>query len=584
MSPRSPFRLLVLASALLVVALASVACSGTNRATIVQGSPPVEPMPLPFTSSFKAVTMADFQQQIGRRTINAATFGANGEDRNDDTNALQKAFDAVPDTGATVRLPAGTYFVSTRLSITRPTALVGAGQNQTRIVASGQGYHLLDATRSFAVSDLSLERAPAAVNSAFKAINLNLYRASVTETPLAELVVERVAINGFDIGIYADGGAGMLVTNVLVRNVQVESNRLTTAQPTTGYTPTVNINRAAQVEVTGSELTQPLERQSNNIYMIGSERIRITDNAIRGGVGIKVVSGEFRAIKEVAITNNRFKSTSLSVLLITEKHPFEGVQIENNEFTQSRVVAAGSADVLITTQSGYRAQPYAYRQVQLLRNRFRDVARGVVRVEMGDGNEFGTLTLDGNTYERWGTAEPGSYDVVSTGRRGRYNRLIVRGETADGQGIGRAYIGASNFASAAFGSVVERGVRAPVSTRNEQSRLNRAVDQTVANLPPAEDERRQGVNLSEEEKRRFVSKYESRAPQGTMRIELVGGELRAIVPGQPVYTLVPVSPTRFRLQNTPDGFFVEFNVDKGIVKSLTVERGRYPKVVLYPVR
>ena len=48
------------------------------------------------------------------------------------------------------------------------------------------------------------------------------------------------------------------------------------------------------------------------------------------------------------------------------------------------------------------------------------------------------------------------------------------------------------------------------------------------------------------------------------------GELKLTVPGQPVYTLLADSPTRFRMTgaNVPAGFFVEYEMANGAVKSL----------------
>jgi hypothetical protein len=48
------------------------------------------------------------------------------------------------------------------------------------------------------------------------------------------------------------------------------------------------------------------------------------------------------------------------------------------------------------------------------------------------------------------------------------------------------------------------------------------------------------------------------------------GELKLTVPGQPVYTLLADSPTRFRLTGAsiPAGFFLEYEVANGVVKSV----------------
>lgn len=51
------------------------------------------------------------------------------------------------------------------------------------------------------------------------------------------------------------------------------------------------------------------------------------------------------------------------------------------------------------------------------------------------------------------------------------------------------------------------------------------------------------------------------------------GNLRLSVPGQPTYTLLADSPTRFRLTGPPGmpaGFFAEFQMENGMAKTLTL--------------
>src|SRR5262249_9180688 len=63
------------------------------------------------------------------------------------------------------------------------------------------------------------------------------------------------------------------------------------------------------------------------------------------------------------------------------------------------------------------------------------------------------------------------------------------------------------------------------------------------------------ITLSEDELKKFAGKYALETPPVELSIELVGGKLKAVVPGQPVYTLVPVKPSRFRIDGAPAGYF-----------------------------
>ncbi|HLA11678.1 MAG TPA: serine hydrolase [Pyrinomonadaceae bacterium] len=91
-----------------------------------------------------------------------------------------------------------------------------------------------------------------------------------------------------------------------------------------------------------------------------------------------------------------------------------------------------------------------------------------------------------------------------------------------------------------------------------------------------------GIKLSEEDLRKFVGRYALEAPPVEISIELIGGSLKATVPGQPVYTLVPVAADRFQLEGAPAGFFVQFELADGKPKNLTLVQGSRPSIVLLP--
>lgn len=90
------------------------------------------------------------------------------------------------------------------------------------------------------------------------------------------------------------------------------------------------------------------------------------------------------------------------------------------------------------------------------------------------------------------------------------------------------------------------------------------------------------VSMSEAELKKFAGKYESKTPPIEASLEMVGGKLKAVVPGQPVYDLVLDTPTRFRIEGAPEGFFVQFEMAEGKVKSLTLVPGSGPSLVLLP--
>lgn len=81
------------------------------------------------------------------------------------------------------------------------------------------------------------------------------------------------------------------------------------------------------------------------------------------------------------------------------------------------------------------------------------------------------------------------------------------------------------------------------------------------------------VEVSEAELKAFVGAYESKAPPLEISIEVVGGSLRAVIPGQPVLKLIPQTKTSFAIEGAPEGFRVDFQMEGSTVKSATIVQG-----------
>ncbi len=83
------------------------------------------------------------------------------------------------------------------------------------------------------------------------------------------------------------------------------------------------------------------------------------------------------------------------------------------------------------------------------------------------------------------------------------------------------------------------------------------------------------VALSETQLRQYVGKYELKAPPLDMSVELIGGQLKATVPGQPTFTLTPIGADRFQvsIDGKPFEIFFQFEVVEGKTKGATLEQG-----------
>jgi CubicO group peptidase (beta-lactamase class C family) len=94
-----------------------------------------------------------------------------------------------------------------------------------------------------------------------------------------------------------------------------------------------------------------------------------------------------------------------------------------------------------------------------------------------------------------------------------------------------------------------------------------------------------GVRIADAELRKYLGTFQSTAPPASLTVEKVGEQLKLTVPGQPAYTLVPVTTTRFRLTgpNVPTGFFLDYTLEAGKVRSVTlVQPSPRPSLTLTP--
>jgi CubicO group peptidase (beta-lactamase class C family) len=82
------------------------------------------------------------------------------------------------------------------------------------------------------------------------------------------------------------------------------------------------------------------------------------------------------------------------------------------------------------------------------------------------------------------------------------------------------------------------------------------------------------VAMTEAEMSRYAGRYEMKAPPLEVNVEVVGGKLKGTIPGQPVATLVPVGPNRFRVvvEGAPGEIFAQFEMDGAKAKSMTIEQ------------
>jgi CubicO group peptidase (beta-lactamase class C family) len=121
-------------------------------------------------------------------------------------------------------------------------------------------------------------------------------------------------------------------------------------------------------------------------------------------------------------------------------------------------------------------------------------------------------------------------------------------------------------------------------TLNAQGKVEAVKIQNIADFKRAPDTppATSGLKLSEADLRKFTGRYELKSPPLEMSVELVGGKLKAVIPGQPVASLAPVSADRFTVEGAPVSIFVQFKLTSGKVSGLTVEQGSSPPLTFTP--
>lgn len=105
-------------------------------------------------------------------------------------------------------------------------------------------------------------------------------------------------------------------------------------------------------------------------------------------------------------------------------------------------------------------------------------------------------------------------------------------------------------------------------------KLESTPEATYRFQPPAADTRA-AVTLTPGQLQALTGTYVAEAAPLELQVELVGEALKLTVPGQPAYTLVAVTPTRFRLTGPPgmpDGFYFQFEMSGAAVTGATLEQ------------
>ncbi len=113
----------------------------------------------------------------------------------------------------------------------------------------------------------------------------------------------------------------------------------------------------------------------------------------------------------------------------------------------------------------------------------------------------------------------------------------------------------------------------------------RAVDLADFTRKPEPADTAPGIQLAPAELERYTGTFASSTLPVSAEVQVVGGQLKLTVPGQPIYTLVPMTATRFRLtgQEVPAGYFLDYTFTSDRVRQVTlVQPAPQPSLTLSP--
>jgi hypothetical protein len=214
-------------------------------------------------------------------------FGAKGDGIADDTAVLQNALDAECG-GGRLRVPAGTYNISSPLVTKCAMSIEGDGPGASVIVQTVHGTlnHGIIASYALTLRDLAINTEPLATNKGMVAV----FRSDLIPGAGQTYTFQRFNSSGFNFGIdiaASDGPIG----EVLVRecNLSVGTEAGAVANP-------VNVRNGESVTVEDSILTGD-GRNDHGIYLIAVRKALIRHNVIQNhdNSAVKLLTRGFRS-------------------------------------------------------------------------------------------------------------------------------------------------------------------------------------------------------------------------------------------------------------------------------------------------
>lgn len=284
--------------------------------------------------------------------VSTKDFGALGDDVADDAAAFQAAHDALPSNGGTILAPPGTYKLSSAVTFTKPTRLVGAGVKATTIKTSSATANVIVFDCAYcAVESIGFDTSVTRTAGSYIQVTINCIRSRIRDflmvngfTGITLVCADTVWIENGDIFDTATGGYGI---RFIGDGVTPAGNDL--------YVNKVTMSGASNVATAGIQIT-------NN------GAINITDcDIIRHGSCLLINPGSGEVASAIYAVNSYFDTATNGVVI----DPAAGGTVAQCHFIGCWMGAHSGHGVIIGSTGTIRGVEFLGAQI------FSNVTRGV---------------------------------------------------------------------------------------------------------------------------------------------------------------------------------------------------------------
>jgi hypothetical protein len=420
--------------------------------------------------------------------VSVKSFGALGNGTADDTKAIQAAFTAACAGSGRLRVPAGTYNISTSLITGCALFIAGDGPLISILFMAVHSSlnHGIIANYPLVLQDISINTSRIMADLAMAAV----FRKD-TFLPSAgqDYTFLRFNSSGFNFGLDVAGvGPGPdQLGAVIVRESDIS---VSTGVPSGSFTPVsnmVNVRAAASLTVENNVLTGD-GNNDHAIYVISIRTLLIANNTIQGNhdSSVKVLTGGFGGGATVCDTGQDYRSWTVRHNTIQNSdfamafYTYCDSQIPMLSITNNQVynmtdayLGDGAAVIIEPSCNSIMAD------VVMSGNVFQNLTQGGVLLLSSVQNPqqpcssataaggVSNFASTGDTYVNWSTINPGTYSAISAqGSPANLLRATVSQLTVDGRSNGRQALNLLAFAQVTVANDTEINVTGNVNGPN----------------------------------------------------------------------------------------------------------------------